>query len=243
MYAVAHPKVPEVVKVAPVVVAATESGRVIIPKPDINSMPYQHVADTTSYQWKLLSFIGSHKAELPIAGQDNYKATLPGKAMTWLQTFNFLHNNPSKILTGDGIGNFSSKLAFRVSGLGFAGGYPQKYTYINPDFLKNHLDIYLDFFSKKTDYHTLSNNPDSVYDQLLAEYGLLGMAAFLLCYLGFFLRHYKKLTYGLPILLLVLAMFLIEYWFEQLSILLFFELLLLLNIKESSTKKILSHAS
>jgi hypothetical protein len=163
--------------------------------------------------------------------------------MGWIQTVNLLHQHPVKALIGDGMGNFSSKLAFRVSGLGLAGGYPQKYVYLNPDFLKNHLDIYLNYFSKKTDFHTLSNRPDSVYDQLLAEYGLLGFAAFVICYLGFFLRHYKKLSYGLPILLIVLAVFLIEYWFEQLSILLFFELLLLLNIKESSTKKILSHAN
>jgi hypothetical protein len=63
---------------------------------------------------------------------------------------------------------------------------------------------------------------------------LLGLLAFAVYYLWFFARHYKKLTYGLPILLLIMAVLLVDYWFEQLSILIFFELLLLLNIKETT---------
>jgi len=220
---------------------STDYGRVLIPKPDINTQPYQHVIDTSDYQRHLLSFIDLHKNNLPMAGQDSFKLSLPGKITGWLQTINFFKQHPYKLISGDGIGNFSSKLAFRASGLGFAGGYPQKLTYIAPDFLSNHLDIYLNFFSKKSDVHSLANNPDSVYDQLLAEYGLLGLAAFLIYYLGFFLKHHKQLTYGLPVLILLLGTFFIEYWFEQLSVLLFFELLLLLNIKETSTQKKLEH--
>jgi hypothetical protein len=220
----------------------TEGGRPLVSTPDINTKPYQHIVDTSDYQKSLLAFIGTHKTSLPLSAQNNYKTPLPGKVISWLQTLNFFVSHPFRIITGDGIGNFSSKLAFKASGLGFAGGYPQKYIYLDPDFLSNHLDVYLNFFSKKTDFHSLSNNPDSVYDQLFAEYGLVGLIAFMVWYLGYFLKHYKKLTYGLPILLMVLALFFIEYWFEQLSILVFFELLLLLNIKETSSKTILAHA-
>jgi hypothetical protein len=214
----------------------TSTGRIIIPIANINSMPYQHVADTTAYQHQLLSFIQLNKANLPIAGKDNYTPHLPGKAIGAMQTVSFLGSHPLKLITGDGIGNFSSKLAFRASGLGFAGGYPQKFIYTSPDFLRNHLDLYLDFFSKKTDFHSLTNNPGSVYDQLVAEYGLIGIFCFVIWYLSYFLKHYKKLTYGIPILLILLAVFAIDYWFEQLSILLFFELLLLLDIKENRSK-------
>jgi hypothetical protein len=224
-------------------IAKTEGGRVLIPKPDINQAPYQHVIDTSAYQKRLLTFIDEHKTGLPLSTNDNGKFSfLPGKVAGWLQTFHFFQQHPSKIFTGEGIGNFSSKLAFRVSGLGFAGGYPQKLTYIDPDFLSNHLDIYLNYFSKKTDLHSLINNPDSAYDQLLAEYGLLGFIAFMACYIGYFMKHYKQLTYGLPILMMILALFFIEYWFEQLSVLIFFELLLLLNIKENSTQTTLKYA-
>jgi len=220
----------------------TQSGRIIIAKPDINSRPYQHIADTNDYQRQLLAFIGTHKSELPIASQEKYKPDLPGKVTSSLQTLHFLLGHPLKLIMGDGMGNFSSKLAFRVSGLGFAGGYPHKYVYLDPDFLSNHLDVYLNYFSKNTSQHSLSNSPDSVYDQLLAEYGLLGLIAFFIGYIWYFLKHYKILTYGLPILLMVMAVMLIAYWFEQLSILVFFELLLLLDIKENSPKTLTQDA-
>lgn len=229
----------QVVQPAPV---KTQSGRIILPQPDINTRPYQHIADTNNYQKSLLSFISTHKSKLPISSQDNYKPGLPGKATSWLQTLHFLIHHPLKLVTGDGIGNFSSKLAFRVSGLGFAGGYPQKYIYLDPDFLSNHLDVYLNYFSKNTSQHSLSNSPDSVYDQLLGEYGLLGVVAFLVWYIWYFLKHYKVLTYGLPILVMVMGLFFIAYWFEQLSILIFFELLLLLDIKENTPKTIVKNA-
>ncbi|MBV8388587.1 MAG: hypothetical protein JO080_02180 [Mucilaginibacter sp.] len=220
----------------------TDAGRIIIPKPDINTRPYQHIADTNDYQKRLLAFIDMHKNNLPISSQSNFKPNLPGKVTSWQQTLHFLQNHPFKLLMGDGLGNFSSKLAFRVSGLGFAGGYPQKYIYVDPDFLSNHLDVYLNYFSKNKDQHSLSNSPDSVYDQLLGEYGVLGVIAFFIWYIWYFLKHYKILTYGLPILLLMMALLFIAYWFEQLSILVFFELLLLLDIKENSPKILVKNA-
>lgn len=220
----------------------TESGRIILPQPDINTQPYQHIGDTNDYQRQLLAFIGTHKISLPISSQANYKPNVPGKVTSMVQTLHFLLGHPLKLMTGDGIGNFSSKLAFRVSGLGFAGGYPHKYIYLGPDFLSNHLDVYLNYFSKNTDQHSLSNSPDSVYDQLLAEYGLLGMIAFFVWYIWYFLKLYKILTYGLPILLMVMAVMFIAYWFEQLSILVFFELLLLLDIKENTPKTQIKNA-
>ncbi|MBS1526324.1 MAG: hypothetical protein JST19_11785 [Bacteroidetes bacterium] len=234
VYVVKHP---EVLKKTPAnAPLKTPAGRIYMPIPNINTTPYQHVAETTAYQKQLLVFIGEHKRALPLAGAEK-EIHKPGKEIGLLQTIGFLRAHPFKILTGDGAGNFSSKLAYRVGGMDFAGGYPQKLTYLSPDFLSNHLDVYLNFFSKKSDYHSLINNPGSVYDQLLSEYGLIGVAGFLVWYLGYFLKHYLKLTYGIPIILLLLAVLFIDYWFEQLSILLLFELFLLLNIKESSTNK------
>ena len=128
----------------------TQGGRIILPKPDINTRPYQHVDDTNDYQRHLLSFIDTHKSNLPISSQVNYRSNLPGKATCTMQTLHFLLIHPLKLIVGDGMGNFSSKLAFRVSGLGFAGGYPQKYVYLDPDFLSNHLDVYLNYFSKES---------------------------------------------------------------------------------------------
>ncbi|MDN3548011.1 hypothetical protein [Mucilaginibacter aquaedulcis] len=212
-----------------------DGGRVAIQEPDINGYYYQSKKETPPEQIQLVKFINTHKSELPISGNDNYISAVPGKATGILQTLNVFKENPAKIIIGEGIGNFSSKLAFRAAGLGFAGTYPEKYIYINHNFLVNHLDLYLNYFSKASGSHSLTNSPFSVYDQVLAEYGLIGLITFLIYYLGFFAKHYKKLTYGIPILFLMLAVLFTDYWFEQLSVIVFFELLLLLNIKDPQT--------
>jgi len=221
----------------------TEQGRILIPVADINTKPYQTPTDTSNEQRLLLAFIGTHKSVLTLAGRDTFlPGGLPGKALSLLQTVKFLQHHPAKIIAGDGMGNFSSKLAFKATGLGFNGGYPAKYAYISNDFLLNHLDVYLNFFSKASGLHSLTNSPYSVYDQLLAEYGLMGLLVFAIFYLGFFAKHYKKLTYGIPLLMLLLAILFIDYWFEQLSVIVFFELLLLLNIKETTKPATINYA-
>ncbi|MBB6127760.1 hypothetical protein [Mucilaginibacter lappiensis] len=212
-------------------------GRIAITQPNLNDDYYQYKKETPVELFQLIGFIKSHKTALPMSGSGEYTYSMPGKAVGFLQTLSFFRAHLGKILTGTGMGNFSSKLAYRAVGSGFAGGYPSAYDYINHDFLVNHLDLYLYFYSKQTSFHSISNSTYSVYDQLLAEYGVLGLVLFIIFYLGFFAKHYQKLTYGLPILFLMLAVLLTDYWFEQLSVLVFFELLLLLNIKENKTVK------
>ncbi|MEO6977952.1 MAG: hypothetical protein ABI113_06210 [Mucilaginibacter sp.] len=219
----------------------TEQGRIFIDTADINSLPYQSVIDTTPVQHVLLNFIDVHTANLPLSAQKTFKPGRPGKVIAFFQTASFFKQYPAKIIAGAGMGNFSSKLAFRATGFGFAGGYPQKHIYINTAFLTNHLDVYLNFFSRRSGLHSLTNSPNSVYDQLLSEYGLLGLLAFVIFYAWFFARHAKTLTYGLPALLLLLMIFFIDYWFEQLSVIVFFELLLFLNIKETDNKALTSY--
>lgn len=212
--------------------AVAGTGRIYIPKPNLNLAPYQPIQATPPEQKQLVTFIDTHKPSLHLSAKSSLHVGLPGKVIGLLQTINFLRQHPSKILTGNGIGNFSSKLAFRASGIGVTGGYPAKYIYIDRDFEANHLDLYLAFFSKESGYHSLTNSPYSVYDQLLSEYGLLGLLAFLIYYLGFFAKNYKVLTYGIPLLAFMLMILCIDYWFEQLSVMVLFELMLFLNIKE-----------
>ena len=218
-------------------VVSQVTGKPEIPKPDINSAPFQHKQDTTETQRTLLNFIVVNRSALKLSSKDDsFKPKYPGKILALQQTVNYLKQYPDKTLTGTGIGNFSSKLAFRGTAMKIAGGYPEKYAYLNNDFKTNHFDLYLYYFSRLDNLHSLTNSPNSVYDQLLAEYGLLGLLCFFIFYLWFFAKHYKKLTYGIPILLIMAGAFFIEYWFEQLSVVIIFELLLLLNIKETKTK-------
>jgi hypothetical protein len=216
----------------PAIVAATPTGKIILPKPNLNLPAYQWLRSTPKEQTQLHDFVTAHEQELPISKTHTW-SPIPGKITGMKQTVSFFKRHPAKIFFGEGVGNFSSKLAFKATGLNFTGGYPKKYVYINPDFLRNHLDVYLSFFSRGPGTHSLTNSPFSVYDQLLSEYGLSGLLALFIFYLWFFARHYKKLTYGIPLLILLLSIFFIDYWFEQLSIIILFELMLFLDIKES----------
>jgi len=229
------------IAIIPAMLPKTTTGRVVLVGADINTPPYQTPTDTPAEQRKLLAFVNLHKADLPLSGHEAYEPHAPGKIIGSIQTLHFLKTHPTKIMAGSGIGNFSSKLAFKATGLDFSGGFPAKYIYISRDFLVSHLDVYLNFFSKRRELHSLTNSPFSVYDQLLAEYGLLGVTAFVIFYLGYFTKHIRKLTYGIPVLVLMLAVFLTDYWFEQLSVVVFFELLLLLNIKETAHLKPLNY--
>lgn len=215
-------------------VLTTGAGRIQKPEPDLNAPQYQWLKTTPPEQKQLVDFAQEHKAGLPLTDMPRPPAT-PGKIIGLKQTFAFFRAHPAKMFTGVGVGNFSSKLAFRATGLKFTGGYPKKYSYINPDFLRNHLDVYLSFFTRSAATHSLANSPFSVYDQLLSEYGLSGLLALLIFYAGFFVKDHRLLTYGIPLLLFLLFIFLIDYWFEQLSVIVFFELLMFLNIKESES--------
>ena len=212
------------------------SQKLLIPGDDINTPKFQHKSIITPVEENMFQFIFAHPAELPMSSNANFHPQYPGKLIAWQQTITYLKQHPEKIITGLGIGNFSSKLAFRTSGIKVAGSYPEKYKYISNAFLSNHLDLYLYYFSKADGLHSIINNPSSVYDQLLGEYGLSGLLAFFIFYIGFFLRSINKLTYGIPLILLLSGIFFIDYWFEQLSIVVFFELLLFLNIKEATQK-------
>jgi O-antigen ligase len=142
------------------------------------------------------------------------------------------------LVTGTGIGNFSSKLAFRATAMNVTGSYPAKFAYINDDFKLNHLDLYAYYFAGKDDFHSVVNSPDSTYDQLLSEYGLAGLFSFACFYIAFFVQKLTRNASTIPLILLMLGVFFIEYWFEHLSVIVFFELLLFVNIKEITEKKI-----
>ena len=70
-----------------------------IPTPDINTPPFQHKSIITPVEKNMLQFIKAHSAELPISADSNYLPKFPGKIIAWQQTFNYLKQNPSKIIT------------------------------------------------------------------------------------------------------------------------------------------------
>jgi len=213
-------------------ITATPALKNAIPTDDINGPEFQHKSFTTPVEENMYQFINVHSGDLPMSSDTAYHTRLPGKIIAWKQTYNYLTKHPIQAIVGSGIGNFSSKLAFKTSCLKIAGVWPAKYKYINNSFLRNHLDVYLYYFSKSDGYHSTINSPASVYDQIITEYGMAGLAAYLIFYVGFFLKSFRNLSFGIPLIIVLSGIFFFDYWFEQLSIVIFFELLMFLNLKE-----------
>jgi hypothetical protein len=207
--------------------ASYTKNRPVIPEPNIHSKPFQSRNDTNETRRQLLAFM----QKKVIAVQESTRA--PGKIIAAQQTLSFLIKHPARMMQGNGMGNFSSKLAFRATGLGMAGSFPTRFTYIDPNFLNNHLALYLSFFADRSKLHSVTNSPNSTYLQLLGEYGILGLIAFALLYIGYFLKYTTSKGYALPLLLFMSGLFFTEYWFEQLSIVILFELLMLVNKQEA----------
>lgn len=155
-----------------------------------------------------------------------------GRWIAWQELVGHYKKYPGQLLLGAGMGNFSSRLAFKTAALNIEGGYPQKERYIHPLFRDNYLYIYLYYHMRDEGQHSVINKPDSVYGQLLSEYGIAGIVCFFFLYAAFFMKKMRLLSYGLPLLLLLGASFFTEYWFEQLSVVALFEFLMLLNKRD-----------
>ena len=208
----------------------------VIPKVNIHAPEYQHRQDSSEARLQAMAYLneielGSNAIVIDTATRLNKP---PGKITAFIELAGFMKEHPLRLLSGNGMGNFSSKLAFRATGLKIAGGYPSAYTYVGEDFRKNHLAVYLTYFGKDSGYHSIVNSPNSFYGQLLGEYGLVGITVFVLFYFLPFAKGFNKLTYGVPLLFILMSALVTEYWFEQLSIVILFELLILLNRREVS---------
>jgi hypothetical protein len=217
-------------------------GPFILPKiqsfePNIHTLPFQRIRDTTNIQEKLMEVAKKIKADSIVNQIADSKYQLPGKVIAFKQTIQFFKKHPQKIVTGAGMGNFSSKLAFRTTALNISGGYPSRLAYVNDYFRDNHFVDYVYYFSRDAQYHSIVNSPNSVYNQLAGEYGFLGILAFIFFYLGFFVKRMNGNSMVIPLLLIITGAFFIDYWFEQLSIVVLFELLALLNNKEIELNK------
>jgi hypothetical protein len=199
-----------------------------IPQDRIHTASFQWSRDTTAFQRILQRYlvVKNIRSGMPITSMP------AGKVQAFRQSLLFLKEHHDKIFFGNGIGNFSSSLAYRATGLKIAGGFPAALTYTNPDFLSNHFSLYAFFASKCAESHSIIHNSASVFDQLMTEYGFLGLFGFAFYYLGYFLRNMNKLSYGFPMLGLLISVFLIDYWFERLSIVVLFELLYFIDIKD-----------
>jgi hypothetical protein len=218
-------------------IAALQSGNrskpELLPLVNIHAPEYQHKPDSTAARMEVIHFM--HQEGIAVADTVKDVSNQSGKKESIRQLLLFFHSHPVRIITGNGMGNFSSRLAFKATGLHIAGAYPRKWIYIHPDFKKYHLSIYLSYFGQDSGYHSILNSPNSVYAQLLGEYGLAGLMAFVFGYFWYFLRLSKRSALVLPLLAMLLGFCLMDYWLEQLSVFIFFELLVMIDIRKQNS--------
>ena len=161
-----------------------------------------------------------------------------GKLISFTQTKNYLLTDWKCLMLGAGIGSFSSRLAFITSGIvddsRVLMAIPK---YENPLFTENHKAIFKYLLFLEDDYHSVTNLPFSWYNELFAEYGVIGAFLFFTFYCGFFLKKIKYLTFGKLLFAIMFAFFFFDYWYQRLSVMVLFELLILLDVKMTLEKE------
>lgn len=161
---------------------------------------------------------------------------LPYKIKSFYMTLEYWTSSAKNFIFGAGGGNFSSRVAFITSG-DYVGWFPDTFTHVSEEFKEYHLSVWnYDFNNPWDNRNNTANQPFSFYNQIIGEYGLIGILIFINFYLGFIIKKWKVIAYSKFLLLALAGYFLLDYWFEYFSVMVFFELLLLIDIQCNSLK-------
>lgn len=182
---------------------------------------------------KFVRFYDRHYGDTLVSLNKAYYDKYPGKYLSFLETFRYVKQSPLNMVMGAGAGNFSSKLAFKASNVNILGKYVEKLAYISPEFEANHLKLTLVYYLKSVSEHSVINFPNSVFNQLLGEYGIIGLLLFFVFYVWFFLKKFKTLSYGRILLPMCLLFLLTDYWFESLSMVIVFEVMMYIDMAKT----------
>ena len=164
----------------------------------------------------------------------------PGKKVAVLQTFQFLKNNPDAAIFGAGCGNFSSRLAFQFSGRDSSRLFRKLPNYCSGYYFKNNLLVYDIIESLPTEYHSIKHFPNNFLSQLIGEYGLIGLLLFIYFYFYYYYKLNTNKVFFFLFFFTISGYLMLDYLFEFFNVMVFFELLMFINIKQQQLEK-LSH--
>lgn len=182
------------------------------------------------------SFLGTQSTPLDARKKmsEDYLYKLQGKALSIKETSQYLQSSTGNFLFGAGTARFSSITAQKMGGFDssriFMNVLPR---FTSPDYAQNHKLLVQARYDLPNEYRSNANWPDSVYNHIVGEYGVLGAAIFILFYLGYFLKRAKYYSYSLWIFAMMIPFATLSYMFEALSIIVFFELLAITNVEET----------
>lgn len=160
------------------------------------------------------------------------------KVISLVETWQYATAAPKNALIGAGMGGFSSQLAVRTSGLEGPSGsrlFKRLPQYNSPDFRDNHYRIFEAIYQLPPEYHSIRHFPGSTLNQLLGEYGFVGVLIFIFFYLWYFLKRHRQLRYTIVLLVMMCGFLMFDYLFEYLSVMVYFELFFLLDTQREKT--------
>ncbi len=161
-------------------------------------------------------------------------AEAKGKKLSYLETWSYLTSGAAPALLGSGPGRFSSLTAHRISGGDTGRIFSRLPRYHTPVYTENHgLITHYRLQAGGAQLANL-NWPESFYNQLLGEYGLIGLLLFLLCYVGHYLRRARRWRWGWWTAALAVPFGVLSYLFEALCPIVFLEVLMELDTFEGA---------
>lgn len=150
-----------------------------------------------------------------------------GKKLSFKETISYLKSSPIAFVLGAGTGRFSSLSAARFALLDSSRLFTKYLPYYSSHlYYYNHRLIHAMRMKGDPKYYATINWPDSFYNQLFGEYGILGVLIFLMFYVGYFVKRIKYWSYSMWLCVLISAFAFISYMFEALCVMVFFELLM-----------------
>ncbi len=158
-----------------------------------------------------------------------------GKMLSWKQTWVYASAAPAHAIAGAGIGNFSSLLALQMAhiyGRNHSRFYELMPVYVHPAYRANHYGIMRDVYALPEGYHSARHMPHSFPNQLVGEYGIIGVLLFAFGYVFYFLKRGGGRGFFLIVMLLTAGYLWFDYLFEYLSVMVFFELFFWQHRKE-----------
>ncbi len=159
----------------------------------------------------------------------------PRKLTSFQQTLAFSSSSYSNFFFGNGIGNFSSRLAY-IAGGEYVSWYPPYLVRRSHQFNNNHFQLWNYDILSTPFFDGTANQPFSVFNQFLGEYGFIGTIILLYFYFYSLFKQSKKYSFIRLLLVLLFFYMLLDYWFEFFSVIVVFELIVAYWLKEASEK-------
>lgn len=161
-----------------------------------------------------------------------YVLKLQGKTLSVLETAQYLKSSPQKMLFGAGTTRFSSHIAQKMAGYDSSRLFMEILPkFFSPEYEQNHMLLIQERIKSKKEYYSTANFPDSFYNQIFGEYGLLGAALFLFFYVGYFFKKVQRWSYGFWLFLILLPFAHLSYIFDTMCVMPFFEWLMLIDLE------------